>query len=108
LKGSLGLYLNICPGKKELMEHLQQTYRGQRTTESFNEWVEGARDKELGHLYRFHMVEKCTGTTEQVLKRIEAYIRYGASCFMLKFGDHPRDKGMMHLFKTEIMDQIDR
>ena len=108
LKKSFGFHLKIYRDEKELMENLRQTYKSQGTKESFNDWVEAARDEELGYLYRGNGRERYAGTTEQVLKRIEAYVRYGTSCFMLKFDDHPRKKRMMRLFKTEIVDQVNR
>jgi probable F420-dependent oxidoreductase len=106
LKISFGFHLNIFPDEEILTEALKVAYRSQKTDKTFDDWVDEARDKELGYLYRTHGRKTYAGTAEQVLRRTETYMRYGASCFMLKFGDHPREKSMMRLFKTKVVDQI--
>ncbi len=106
LKISFGFHLNIFPNEQELTKNLKMAYQSQSTTKTLDEWIEESRDKELGYIYQFHGRKTYSGTPEQVLKRTRTYMKYGASCFMLKFGDHPRKKAMMHLFKTEVVDQI--
>lgn len=106
LKITFGFHLNIFPDEKVLMENLRLAYRSQNTDKTFGDWVDEARDKNLGYIYQTHGRKTYAGTSGQVLKRTETYMRDGASCFMLKFGDHPGEKGMMRLFKTEVVDQI--
>lgn len=106
LKITFGFHLNIFPDERALTESLRLAYERQKTAKAFRDWVDEARDEELGYIYQDRGRETYAGTAEQVLRRTEAYMRYGASCFMLKFGDHPREKAMMRLFKTEVADQI--
>ena len=108
LKITFGFHLNIFPDEEVLMENLRLAYSSQNITKSFNDWVDEARDDKLGYIYLVHGRKTYAGTPEHVLRRIRTYMRHGASCFMLKFGDHPREKTMMRLFKTEVVDPIKR
>ena len=91
-----------------MIEAINNEEFGRKLNEIENDWIDEVRDRELGYLYRVHGRETYSGTSEQVLRRIETYMKYGASCFMLKFGDHPKEKTMMRLFKTGVIDQVKR
>jgi alkanesulfonate monooxygenase SsuD/methylene tetrahydromethanopterin reductase-like flavin-dependent oxidoreductase (luciferase family) len=106
LKITFGFHLNIFPDEEVLMEKMRLAYESQSTSNTFNEWVKDAKDRDLGYIYQSHGRRTYAGTSEQVLRRTKTYMREGASCIMLKFGDQPRGKGMMRLFKKEVMDQI--
>jgi len=106
LKKSFGFHLNIYKDELSLMKHLKEAYEAQERSEDFDEWIETSRDEIYGYLYKIHGRQHYSGEIEQVLKRTEAYIDRGASCIMLKFGDHPRDRRMMTLFKREVADRI--
>jgi len=102
-KSYVSLIAMVYPTEEELVKGLKKAYSTEEREEGFEEWLEESYQEELGYGFKIRKRLAFAGTVDQIVERIAAYERLGVSCFMLRFGDMPRDDQMMRLFAEEVI-----
>jgi alkanesulfonate monooxygenase SsuD/methylene tetrahydromethanopterin reductase-like flavin-dependent oxidoreductase (luciferase family) len=105
-KSYVSLIANVYHDERDLVEGLRRSYAAEKREENFEEWMESSRQGEIGYGFTVQGRIAFAGTVPQIIERIAAYEKLAVYCFMLRFGDMPREDKMTQLFAAEIIPSL--